>query len=316
MTEIALPRTELAAGRRPRLGYAMTLVAATLFAVNGTVSKVILDTGISTLRLTELRATCGSAGLALGLALLAPERLRLSRREVPLLVFYGVVGFALVQWLYFVAIDRLPIGIGLLLEFTAPVLVALWARFAWHEPVRRRVWAALALVARRPRARGRGVERLLARRRRRRGRSRRRSCARGLLPHRRARRRPPRPDLARLLRASASPRSSGRLTQPWWSFPFGELARARRRCTATSPARRCRSGSSAWLIVLGTIVPFALSIGALRHLPATTVGIVATFEPVAAAVVAWVWLGEALDAAQLVGGLTVLAGIVLAETSR
>src|SRR5262249_56869441 len=54
-------------------------------------------------------------------------------------------GFAIGQWLYFVAIHRLPIGIGLLLEFTAPVLVALWARYAWHEPVRRRVWAALAL---------------------------------------------------------------------------------------------------------------------------------------------------------------------------
>ena len=70
------------------------------------------------------------------------------------------------------------------------------------------------------------------------------------------------------------------------------------------------------LILLGTILPFALSIGALRHLPATTVGIVATFEPVAASVVAWLWLGEALYTAQLVGGLTVLAGIVLAETSR
>ena len=26
------------------------------------------------------------------------------------------------------------------------MLIALWARFAWHEPVRRRVWLALALV--------------------------------------------------------------------------------------------------------------------------------------------------------------------------
>jgi drug/metabolite transporter (DMT)-like permease len=68
--------------------------------------------------------------------------------------------------------------------------------------------------------------------------------------------------------------------------------------------------------VLGSIVPFSLSIAALRHLPATTVGIVATFEPVAASVVAWVWLQESLDVAQLVGGAVVLAGIVLAETSR
>ncbi len=71
-----------------------------------------------------------------------------------------------------------------------------------------------------------------------------------------------------------------------------------------------------WGIVLGTIAPYLLTVSALRHLPATTVGIVATFEPVAAAVIAWVWLGEVLVAVQIVGGIVVLVGIVLAETSR
>ena len=78
--------------------------------------------------------------------LLAPARLRIDRREALSLIGYGIVGFAFVQWLYFVAIYRLPIGIGLLLEFTAPVLVALWARFVWRERVRDRVWLALGLV--------------------------------------------------------------------------------------------------------------------------------------------------------------------------
>ena len=101
--------------------------------------EVGLDaSGIGTLRWTELRSTGGFLGLALALAVLAPRRLRIgSRRELGRLAFYGIVGFAFVQWLYFVAIDRLPIGIGLLFEFTAPVLIALWARFAWHEQVRR-----------------------------------------------------------------------------------------------------------------------------------------------------------------------------------
>ena len=70
------------------------------------------------------------------------------------------------------------------------------------------------------------------------------------------------------------------------------------------------------MIVLGTIVPFVLSVGALHHLPATRVAIVAMFEVALAAVVAWVWLGETLSAAQIVGGVVVLVGIVLAQTSR
>ena len=126
MTELALPPGELSRHRRPRVGYAMTIVAATMFAVNGAVAKIGLEASdMGTLRWTELRSTGGFIGLALGLALVAPQRLRIgTRRELGWLAFYGVVGFAVVQWLYFVAIERLPIGIGLLFEFSAPVLIA------------------------------------------------------------------------------------------------------------------------------------------------------------------------------------------------
>ena len=50
------------------------------------------------------------------------------------------------QWFYFLAIHRLAIGVALLIEYLAPLLVALWARFVYHEPVRRRIWGALALA--------------------------------------------------------------------------------------------------------------------------------------------------------------------------
>ena len=70
------------------------------------------------------------------------------------------------------------------------------------------------------------------------------------------------------------------------------------------------------MIVLGTIVPFALVLTGLRHLPATRVGTVGMLEPVLAAAVAWAWLGEALSAVQLAGGVVVLVGILLAQTAR
>ena len=65
MTELALPPGKLAVHRRPRLGYGMTIVAATMFAVNGAVSKLALDgSDIGTLRWTELRSTGAFVGLA------------------------------------------------------------------------------------------------------------------------------------------------------------------------------------------------------------------------------------------------------------
>ncbi len=316
MTEIVLHDEPYVVRTHPRLGYAMVTAAALLFAVNGTVSKIILTSpGMSTLRLTELRATGAFLGLAVFIGLTAPGTLRVRRDEVWLLLFYGVAGFALVQWLYFVAIERLPIGIGLLLEFTAPVLVALWARVVWHEPVRRRVWAALAfalaglaLVAeawQEFRLDALGV-------------------AAGLLAS---------GSLATYFLAGEHARASRdarsltclslgvaalfwAIVQPWWGFPFDTLG-------ATVSLEGALESTTApvwllsiWMIVLGTIFPFVLSLGALRHLPATRVSIVAMLEVVLASVVAWVWLGEALSAAQLAGGGVVIAGVMLAQTSR
>lgn len=299
--------------QRTRLGYGMVATAATLFAVNGSVSKVVLGSGLSSLELTQIRNTCAAILFLAFLLVFARSRLRVGRRELAFLLAFGLVGVALVQWLYFVAIDRLPIGIGLLFEFTAPVLIALWARFAWHEPVRRRVWPALALVL--------GGLALVA------------QVWDGLtldgvgvtagctaafalafyylMGERLVGARDPASIVCLGLGFATGVWA---ILLPWWSFPFDRL-----RVDADLPGVLGVAPVwtlAAWTILLGTIAPFVLSIGALRHLPATTVGIVATFEPVAAAVVAWAWLGESLVAAQILGGVVVLTGIVLAETSR
>src|SRR5262245_11585817 len=294
----------------------MLVVSATLFAVNGAVSKVILTSGeMTSLRLTELRATGAFVCLAVFLALVAPGRLRVGRDEVLLLAFYGVAGFAFVQWLYFVAIERLPIGIALLLEFTAPVLVALWARLGWHEPVRRRVWAALALalaglavvaeVWQDVRLDTIGVVAGLVASA---------SLATYFLVGEHATGRRDALSLTCLSLGVAA--LFWAIVQPWWGFPFSALGETVSLGGSLESVSAPVWALSAWMITLGTIAPFVLSLGALRHLPATRVSIVAMAEVVLASIVAWVWLDETLSAAQLVGGGVVLVGIVLAQTSR
>ena len=138
MAEPVFDTHEHAARRRPLLGYAMVWVAATLFAVNGTVSKVVLESGISSAQLTQVRSAGAAVGLALVLLVFRPRSLRVTRAELPMLIVFGITGVAFVQWFYFLAIHRLPVGIALLIQYTAPLLVALWARFVMREPVRRR----------------------------------------------------------------------------------------------------------------------------------------------------------------------------------
>ena len=68
--------------------------------------------------------------------------------------------------------------------------------------------------------------------------------------------------------------------------------------------------------MFGSFLPMLFSFLALTHLRATAVGVISTAETVMAFVFGWAWLNERIDGVQALGGLLVIAGIVLAQTSR
>src|SRR6266567_6017846 len=299
---------------RPVVGYAMVAVAATLFAVNGSVSKVILGSGISSGQLTAVRCAGTLIGLTLIAAATRPGTLRVHAAELPLMIALGI-GLALVQWSYCFAIHRLDIGIALLIQYVAPILVALWARFVFHEPVRRRIWAALALslaglmliveIWHGGRLSGPGVA----------------ACvlaaislaAYFLIAERGVRRRDP---VSLSAWGFLFATIFWSLLAPWWSFP------GRRVDDHVSLLGNLASTHlplwllMLWMVVLGGIVPFGLLVSALRHISATRAGITAMLEPVVAIIVAWAWLGESLQPVQLSGAALTLLGIGLSQTAR
>ena len=129
----------------PGAGLAQVTAAAVLFGVNASVSKVVLEAGVPPRQLAALRCTGVAVGLLLLVGPTARRRLAVPWVGLRQLAVLGVVGAALIQWLYFVAIDRLPVGIAILLEFTGPVMVAVFARVVLREEVRGVVWVALVL---------------------------------------------------------------------------------------------------------------------------------------------------------------------------
>jgi drug/metabolite transporter (DMT)-like permease len=310
-----LPAESVTRERRPAIGYAMALSAGTLFAVNGTVSKVILKSGLSSLRLTEVRCAGALAGLALILLATRPQSLRIGRRELVFVAAFGVFGVALVQLFYFLAIHRLQIGVSLLIQYLGVLLVALFAHFVLRERVRRRLWIALALALggltlvvdlwSGVSLDGLGVLFSL--------------CSAVtfagylLFAERAVGRRDP---ISLLCYGFLFASVFWAVAQPWWSFPFDVPGRTVSLLGNLSDLHLPIWALIAWMVVLGTIAPFFLIVGSMRHIAATRAGILAMVEPVVASVVAYGWLDETLDATQLLGGAIVLCGIALAQTAR
>lgn len=300
--------------KRPIIGHIALLSSVLLFAANGSVSKSLLVSGIDAAQLSQIRVTGAFAILLIFALIFVRTHLKLKLAEVPKYFAYGIIGVALVQYLYFVAINRLDIGVALVIEYTAPVLVALWARFGEKEPVKQRVWFALAItiaglsmvtniwggftldsigvIAASLAAISLAVyfitgEKLVAKR----------------------------PPLAVVTLAFGASVIFWAILEPLWQFDASLLA-GKTNLVAQSSNTFPTWLLAAWMIVMGTIAPFFLSFISLRHLKARTVAIVGTLEPVTASAIAFVLLDESLMAIQLLGGAAVLLGVVLAETAK
>src|SRR6266498_309431 len=68
-----------------------------------------------------------------------------------------------------------------------------------------------------------------------------------------------------------------------------------------------------YLAGVATILPFALYSASLRHLEASRSSLTSMLEPVVAASVAWLWLGEKMEPMQIAGGAAVVGGVLLLQ---
>lgn len=307
--------------RHPDRGVVLVLLSALTFGVSGAVAKSMLTTvgdELGPLQLTQLRITGAAALMLLVLWLTrrfggptVARRDRWTWTDLRMIVAYGLIAYLIIQLLYFVAIQRMPVGVTLLIEYLAPVMVIGWAMLVQRRPQVWTTWAGVVLaltglvvlvqpwhgfaldgigtIAALTAAVALACYFLLAE-----------SGTARIAPL----------ELAAYGAAAASVALA--VISPWWTFPFHVLT-----ATGEFAGGRWPVWSMALVvIVVGTVMAYLLSIASLQHLPAPVVSVLATLEVVFAAVASWIFIGESLAAAEIVGGGILLVGAVLAQASR
>jgi drug/metabolite transporter, DME family len=303
--------------RRAVLGaVAAVVVAGACWGLSAVIAKIAFDRGVPPVRMAEARVVVALVLLAGILGVWRRDLFRPPPGTRAVLVGFGL-SVAFVNASYYVAIDRLPVGVAISLQYTAPaLLLSVSAVVAARAPDSR---VSRLLVARRPggavwgaavltlvgavlvsRAYD-GFESL---------------DAKGLL----AAVGSAMFFATYLLTASLAGRRgtpaatvlfwgfvvsivAWAVLSPWWSWPVKKLSEPE------------VSLSVLGVGVVGTLIPFFLAVGAVRILTPATAGIAATVEPPFAAAFAWIFLGQHLAGGQLVGGAMVLAGVALAQRS-
>jgi drug/metabolite transporter (DMT)-like permease len=216
-------------------------------------------------------------------------------------ILVGVGGLLTNNFLYFLAIHLTGVATALLLQYQAPILVALYVAVVRRERPSHRLLASLllsvigcALVVRITDP----------------------TIFRVNLPG----------VLAGLGAAAAfavyilTSRAALRSMRPWTLVTYGYLVASVAWLPIVPPWGVLQEGFplETWGVFLaiatvGTVLPFGLFISGLAHLPPAQASILAMLEPVVAAVAAFLILGESLLPLQLVGGGLVLAGVALVK---
>ncbi|NIJ12821.1 drug/metabolite transporter (DMT)-like permease [Saccharomonospora amisosensis] len=289
-------------------GLALILLASLSFGSSGPLGKPAMLAGLSPQQVASVRIGLSAVVLLVGVALVRPALLKVRREQWRLLVGYGLLAVAGVQLFYFLAATRIPVGIAILLEFTSPVLVALWVRIVRKVRLPWQLWAGialallgLALVARvheglRIDAVGllAGLGAALC------------SAAYFLLGEHGVSSQHP---LSMVTWGMVVGAVAVSVVAPPWDLPVSVLLRTADFGPWQPPV---------WLLLaavalVSTVLAYLAGITALRHLPVSTASVLALLEPLVATTAAWLLLGEELAWPQLVGAVVLLCGALVVQ---
>ena len=291
------------------------VLGALFFSLNGVIVTLVLD-HMTTFRLAQIRALGAFFLLFLISFIQDRNSLKAKRREIPTLIVYGVVGFAMVQLGYFVGISRgVPLSLVLILEFTAPIWIVLWIKYVRKGSVARDMWTSIALsliglilVAKVWQGFAFDLIGVLAAV----------GAAIALA-------------LYFLISESQNGKRSAQATVVWglgvaglfwsiflpiWSFPV-EIFSA----DINLQGRFAEYSAPGWVllayvIIFGTMVPYLFVIAGIRIISASTASVIGMLEPVLAGAFAWIWLSQSWSVIQLVGVVIVLIGIYIADRTK
>ena len=254
----------------------------------------------------------GVSALLAGLVVLFtnPSAFKVKLREIPMLLAFGVIGLALMQWAYSNAVSMLPVGIALLFEYTAIIIVPIAARIVFKEKTTRVFWLGVGLVisgllvVSQIWAGGLRIDGVFFA-----------FLAAVLLAfyflmgqHSGLTRDPMSTMFYTMLIATIFWFLVGGAQLP--NLPLGEWVSLEGNL---SNVYFRLWFPLAWLTAMGSFAPMAMGFMALKLTTAARVSITQTAEPIFAFIFGWLWLGQSMTWLQALGGFLVVAGILVAQ---
>ncbi len=285
----------------PRRGYLYVITAALFWAVSGSAGKYLFNHGVTPYQVVQMRVTLATALLFLWLFIRDRRKLRIASRDILYFFILGVSGLAMVQFTYFYTISKIKVAAAILLEYLAPVFIAVYAVTVAKEKL---TWTTVVAIT----AATLGCYLVVG------------GYNLNLFAM----------NKVGLLSGLASAVSFAwysvygehgmRRYSPWTVLFYAFLFAALFWNMAHPPLEAFRHtyhpvawGWILYIAVFGTLIPFGLYLYGINLIRSTRASITATLEPITAGFVSYFFLGETLESLQIAGGLLVIGAVILLQ---
>jgi drug/metabolite transporter (DMT)-like permease len=285
------------------------------FALGGVAAKVLREADMDAFRLTQIRST-GAALILLTFAIIkGKDQLRARKEEIKDLILFGIVGVSAVTSFYFFAIKYLFVSVALIIEFTASIWIALYLKFVKKKHISPIMWLGIAcaffgliLVSQiwsGTSLHPLGVAVAFAD-----------AFALAYYFITAERLTQTRTSLSLMTWGIGVAAIFWAIILPWWNFPFEYLTKSYSLEGNLSNYNAPGWALILWIVVIGTVIPYLLTVTGIRELSAGTSSVIGMIEPIFAGAIAWWLLNEAFNTVQLIGCCVVLIGIYFADKAR
>ncbi|MBN2179371.1 MAG: EamA family transporter [Deltaproteobacteria bacterium] len=256
------------------------------------------------MELVQIRVTLSAALLGIFFGIFRRTLTRIRIKDILYFLLLGGAAMAMVQVSYFFAISKIQVSAAILLQYLGTILIAAYSIAFWHERLTAAKIAALFL------AMG-GCFLVVG------------GYDLHLLELNRG-------GIVWGLVSAVSFASYTLLAErglhrysPWtvifYAFLFAALTlNILYKPTAylKTPYSLAQWGWLLYIAIMGTIIPFGLYLMGVSYIRSTRASITAIFEPVSAALIAFLALGEILHSLQIIGGISAIFAIVLLQLQR
>lgn len=131
---------------RTHVAVCCILAAGTMWGCQGLPSRALAGLGMPALPIMVLRDLGGAALLALLFLLTDRTAFRVRLRELPLLALMGMSGVLGMNLLYYRSQQVSSLAVAAILLYTAPSIVVLFSTLIWKDPLTKRKLCALGLA--------------------------------------------------------------------------------------------------------------------------------------------------------------------------